>query len=182
MGGLADLWLAVRRHQELLEEASQGRLTRELRRARKARAEKPPAGGAGAPVGKRADVRRGLVEDAPRIAELLELNGMPRWVAFEERFIIAEEDGELVAVLRFREDFERLYLGLLVTDPWADEGSLAVALYTGARVMARGLGLREIRVRTRQHETFPREAGYRRWRGGWRLDVTGADRRGADDF
>ncbi len=181
MSSLGDWWFTGR-HQELLREASQKRLAQELRRARKTSAEEPPTGNATAPAGKRTDVRLGLAEDAPRIAKLLELNGMPRWVAFEERFIIVEEDGELVAVLRFREDFERLYLGLLVTDPWADEGSLAVALYTGARVMARGLGLREIRARTRQHETFPREAGYRRWRGGWRLDVTGADRRGVDDF
>lgn len=97
---------------------------------------------------------------------------MPRWVAFEERFIIAEEDGELVAVLRFREDSRRLYLGLLVTDPWVDEHSLAIALYAGGRVMARELGLREIIARTRQHETHPRAVGYRRWRGRWRLDMS----------
>jgi hypothetical protein len=111
------------------------------------------------------EVRLGLEEDAPRIAKLLELNGMPRWVAFEERFIIAEEDGDLLAVLRFREDSERLYLGLLVTDPWAEEHSLAVALYAGARVIARRLGLREIRARIFQSDTYPHDAGYRRWRG-----------------
>jgi hypothetical protein len=28
--------------------------------------------------------------DASRGADLLQLNGMPRWVAFEERFILVE--------------------------------------------------------------------------------------------
>jgi hypothetical protein len=58
----------------------------------------------------------GLAEDAPRIAELLELNGIPRWVAFEERFILAEDEGKLVAVLRFRENSEFLFLGLLTVE------------------------------------------------------------------
>jgi hypothetical protein len=175
MMGLGDWWFTGR-HQELLREASQERLARELRRARKSSAEESPTSDATEPAQKRPEVRPGLVEDAPRIAELLELNEIPRWVAFEERFIVAEDDGKLVAVLRFREDSERLYLGLLVTDPWAEEYSLAVALYTGARVIAHELGLREIQARTRQNETHPREAGYRRWRGGWRLHITGAAR------
>ena len=34
------------------------------------------------------EVRWGLPGDEGGIAELLELNGMPRWVAFEERFIV----------------------------------------------------------------------------------------------
>jgi N-acetylglutamate synthase-like GNAT family acetyltransferase len=129
-----------------------------------------------APAKKGPEVRPGLAKDTPRIAELLELNGIPRWVAFEERFIIAEDDGKLLAVLRFHEDSVRLYLGLLVTDPWAEEHSVAVALYAGARAMARGLGLQEIRAQTRQNETHPRDAGYRRWGGVWRLDVVSATR------
>jgi hypothetical protein len=175
MSGLGDWWFTGR-HQELLREASQERLAQELRRARKSSAEGLPTSGATSPAETRTEVRPGLAKDAPRIAELLELNEIPRWVAFEERFIIAEENGKLAAVLRFREDSERLYLGLLVTDPWAEEHSVAVALYAGARVIARGLGLREIRARTRQHETHPREVGYRRWGGGWRVDVASAAR------
>jgi hypothetical protein len=170
---MADFWFTGR-HQELLQKASEERLAQELRRARKSSAEEPPTSDATAPAEKRAEVRPGLAEDAPRIAELLELNGIPRWVAFEERFIVAEDDRKLVAVLRFREDSERLYLGLLVADPWAEEHSVAVALYAGARVIAHEFGLREIQARTRQNETHPRDAGYRRWRGGWRLDVDGA--------
>jgi hypothetical protein len=173
MRGLADSWFAGR-HRELLREASLARLAKELRRARKARAVELRVSDAAART--RAHVRPGLVEDAPRIAELLELNGVPRWVAFEERFIVAEEAGKVLAVLRFRAYPERLDLGLLVTDPWAEERSLAVALYAGALVMARRLGAQEVRARTRRHETYPRDAGYRRCSGGWRLGITDAAR------
>ncbi len=101
---------------------------------------------------------------------------MPRWVAYEERFIVAEEDGALVAALRFRDDFERLHLGLLVTDPWTEEHAAVAALYDGALAMARGLGLREIQAVTRRHQTFLRRAGYRRWWGAWRLQTNGPAR------
>lgn len=172
---LADFWYAGR-HRELLREASRERLAKELRHARKAvrkaRAGRPATFGgdvlAHTPADTRAVVRRGFPKDAPRVAGLLELNGMPRWVAFEERFIVAEESGKLVAALRFREGSGRLHLGLLVSDPWAEEGSLAVALYAGARAMARGLGLREVRARTRRHQRHLREAGYRARGGVWR--------------
>jgi hypothetical protein len=107
----------------------------------------------------------------------MEQHGVPRWVAFEERFILAEDEGRLVAVLRYREGSECLFLGLLVAEPRAEESTVAVDLYIGARVMARGLGLREIRARTRRDEMYPLEAGYRRWGEGWKLDLTGADRR-----
>ena len=44
----------------------------------------------------------GLLENEVKVAELLELNGMPRWVAFEERFIVAEREGEVLAAVRYR--------------------------------------------------------------------------------
>lgn len=100
---------------------------------------------------------------------------MPRWVAFEERFIVVEEGGALTAAIRFREGTEALYLGLLITDPWAEEHSVALALYSGARAIAEGFELREVRVQTRLHETYLREAGYRRWRGGWRCATRPAE-------
>ncbi len=167
MSGLADFWFAGR-HRELLREADQERLARELRRARMAAAGRPATPDAEAPAGRRPFVRRGTLRDAPRIAGLLELNGMPRWVAFEERFILVEENEALLAAIRFREERGRLHLGLLVTDPWAEEHPLAVALYVGARVVARGSGLREVRARTRRHQRHLREAGYRNGGGVWR--------------
>ena len=63
-------------------------------------------------------VRWGLPGDEGGIAELLELNGKPRWVAFEERFIVAVgRDGEILAALRYRMASKKLLLGLLVADP-----------------------------------------------------------------
>lgn len=170
MINLADLWFAGRRG-ELLREASQQRLVREAQRARKGRP-RPEESQRRTPGRKHPVVRLGLARDAPRIAVLLELNGMPRWVAYEERFILAEEEGQLMAAARFREDLENLHLGLLVTDPWAGEGPSVAALYAEAGTMAQGLGLRKVRARSRGHETLLREAGYRRYRGGWRLDAT----------
>jgi hypothetical protein len=162
----AGFWF-LGRHEELIREADQQRLAREARRARKLRARADESETRRASPRRHPVVRLGRASDAPRIAVLLELNGMPRWVAFEERFIVVEEGGMLTAAMRFREGVERLYLGLLITDPWADEFALAVALYSEARAVAEGLGLRGVRAQTRAHETYLREAGYRRWRGGW---------------
>ena len=169
----AGFWF-MGRHEELIREAGQQRLAREARRARKLRASAEESEARRVSPRQHPTVRLGLASDAWRIAVLLELNGMPRWVAFEERFIVVEEAGTLTAAVRFREGTERLYLGLLITDPWADEHSVAVALYSGARAIAEGLGLRGVRAQTRGHETYLREAGYRGWRGGWRLDVCDA--------
>lgn len=172
MSYLPDFWLAWDRHKELLREAGRERLAGELHRARDAREKEPPTDDARGCGG--TDVRRGLAEDASRVAALLELHGIPRWVAFEERFIVAERGGRVVAVLRFRQNLKRLYLGLLVTDPRAEEDPLAVGLYVGARTVARELGVREIRAGTRRHEALLARAGYRKEKEGWRLDVESA--------
>jgi hypothetical protein len=120
------------------------------------------------------EVRWGLEEDETRIAELMELNGMSRAMAFEERFIVAEKGGKVLAALRYRTEPKRLLLGLLVSDPWAEERPLAVALYSEAGDLAREMGVREVRVRPVLHvDDYPYEAGYRwRFSGGWYLDVT----------
>ena len=160
------------RHKELVREAEHERLARDLREGRKAR-----------PEGRRGDdhaepangieVRWGLLEDERRVADLLELNGMPRWIAFEERYIVAEKDGEILAALRYRTEPERLLLGLLVSDPWAEERPLTVALYAGAGKLAWEMGVCEVIARPSPREDYPREAGYRRWgRREWRLDAT----------
>ncbi|MGH3088808.1 MAG: hypothetical protein ACRDSJ_15995 [Rubrobacteraceae bacterium] len=161
-----DCVLARIRRRELLDEAEQNRLARKSRRSKNAPVEGKEHIREPCP-----EVRPGDVEDAARIADFLEVNGAPRWVAFEEHFILAEEDGEVLGVLRFREDSGQLYLGLLVTAAWAEERPLAVGLYAGARVMARGLGLREVRARARGRETHPRAAGFRRRGGKWWADV-----------
>ena len=92
------------------------------------------------------EVRWGLEDDEARIAELLELNGMRRTIASEERFIVAtaKPSGKLLAALRYRTEPKRLLLGLLVSDPWAEERPLAVALYAGTGELAREMGAREV--------------------------------------
>jgi hypothetical protein len=159
------------RHEELLREAEEERLARGLRAARASR----EAGRAGAEsVGEPEDirVRWGLIEDEAKIADLLQLNGMPRWVAFEERYVVAERGGEILAALRYRTEPKRLLLGLLISDPWAEERPLAVALYAGAAGLAREMCVGEVLARPFPHADYPREAGYRhRGRREWRLDV-----------
>jgi hypothetical protein len=121
------------------------------------------------------EVRWGLLEDEAKIADLLELNGMPRWVAFEERYVVAERHGEILAALRYRTEPKRLLLGLLISDPWAEERPLAVALYAGARELAQEMGVGEVLARPFPHADYPREAGYRRrGRREWRLEVARA--------
>jgi hypothetical protein len=118
-------------------------------------------------------VRWGLAEDEPAVADLLQLNGMPQWVAFEERFIVAERGGKVLGALRYRTESKRLLLGLLVVDPWAGEERLARALYAGAGDLARGLGVGEV-VASVPRANYPGEAGYRRRGRYWRLDTAQA--------
>jgi hypothetical protein len=157
-------WKEHRR--ELLQEAQERQLEREARRARKTRAtriysKRPVA----------VEVRWSLLEDEAKVAELMELNGMPRWVAFEGRFVVAERDGEVLAAVRYRTEPRRLLLGLLVADPWAGERRLAVALYAGARRLALGASDVVAKIDWRR-ANYLYEAGYRRWRGGWRMDLS----------
>jgi hypothetical protein len=159
------------RREELLREAERERLARGLRAARKDR-EQVGSHGSVVETLRGIEVRWGLLEDEAKIADLLELNGMPRWVAFEERYVIAERDGEILAALRYRTEPKRLLLGLLISDPWAEEHLLAVALYTGAGELAREMGVGEVFARPFPHADYPREAGYRRrGRREWRLEV-----------
>ncbi len=153
--------LARERREELLREAAERRLAR------------VSGGGSDDWGGDAVVVRWGLAEDEPAVAGLLELNGMPRWVAYEERFIVAEREGRVLGALRYRTESKRLHLGLLVVDPWAGEARLALALYAGAGELARELGVGVVLARTFAHVAdYPREAGYRRrGRLEWRLEV-----------
>ena len=146
MNNQLHLWLARDRCEELLREAARWQLIGRLRRLRKPRGE-PSRGG---PQGAReeTEVRLAHGGDAAQIARLLELRGAPAWVAFEESFLVAERGGAIVAVVRFRREARWFYLGFLATDPGVEEGPLATSLYSGARMIARDLGLRGIRSAT----------------------------------
>lgn len=171
MSYLPDFWFAWGRHRDLLQEADRERWSGQPRCTRKAGERETPVKAASAAAPVRTEVRRGLGEDQCRVAELLELCGIPRWVAFEERFIVAERGGRVVAVLRFRQDLGLLYLGFLVADPRVEEGALEVSLYTGARKIARELGVKEVRAGTQGNEAHLARAGYRKGSEGWQLDV-----------
>jgi hypothetical protein len=115
LGRWADFGAWRKRRREAVREAQERGLEREARKVREAFA---AVNGTG-----KVEVRWGLDEDEAKIAELLEFNGMPRWVAFEERFLVAAKpDGRVVAAVRYRTQSKRLVLGLLVADPWAGSG------------------------------------------------------------
>jgi len=162
LGGLEAYDLYRRRLEELVREAEAGRLAREARRGG------GPSGGG--PV----RVRWGLEEDCERVAGLLDLNGAPRWIAFEERFILAEEGGTLLGALVYRTEPKRMRLGLLLVDPWAGEERVATALYRGATELAAELGVKEIRARGGGR--YLARSGYRPYPGGWRCQPRAASR------
>jgi hypothetical protein len=163
-----DLEIARGRQEELLREAEERRIARALRKARRSVKEDRRSATReleGLKVG------WGLAEKEPAVAELLELNGIPRWVAFEERFIVAQKDGKVLGAVRYRMESKRLLLGLLVVDPWAGEERLAVALYRDSRELAREIGAGEV-ITSVSRAGYPGLAGYQRWGRGWRLDTT----------
>jgi hypothetical protein len=125
--------------------------------------------GSGEPAEAETEVRWGRSEDELQIARLLELNGVPRWLAFEERYIVAEERGEVVAALGYRTAHRELFLGLLVVDPLGGERCLAEALYAGALELAREAGISEVCTRA-LYSNYPDEIKYH-WRGGWYADM-----------
>jgi hypothetical protein len=143
-----------KRHGEALREAQVRALDREARKIREAFAHSDGRAAV--------DVRWGSRSDESRIAELLELNGMPRWVAYEERFVVAEDGGEVMAAVRYRTEPGRLLLGLLVADPWRDGETLAAALYSGARALAWDAGIPTLVARVTGNPRGARTAGFRR--------------------
>ena len=167
MGDPFGLELAKVRQEELLREAEERRIARSLRRFRrggtKGRSEElaEPEG---------VEVRWGMAEDERAVADLLELNSMPRWISFEDRFVVAKKDGKVLGAVRYRTESKRLVLGLLVVDPWAGEERLARALYRGAGELARELGVHEV-VASASRAGYAARAGYRHRGRGWRLDV-----------
>src|SRR5918993_5222770 len=160
MGDPFGLEMAKVRQDELLREAEERRIARALRRFR--RGEGDDEG----PVEREGvEVRWGLAGDEGAVADLLELNGMPRWISFEERFLVAQKDGKVLGAVRYRTESKRLMLGLLVVDPWAGEEQLALALYRGSKELARAIGVAEI-IASESREGYSGRAGYRRWGGG----------------
>jgi hypothetical protein len=145
------------RVKDLLREAEQRRLTRVLREAQRA---------------KGIEVRWSLPGDEHKIAALHELNGRPRWEAFEERFIVAEANGRILSALPYQTTSKRLWVGPLITDPWTEERSVARALYAGLGDLAREIGVGEVLAQPVSHADYPYKAGYLRCGPWWWLDAT----------
>lgn len=163
----SDFGVYRERSRDLLREAEAVRLARVARKGAVERRRLPLHDDEGVSI----QVRWGRVDDEAGISKLLDLNGMPRWIAFEERFIVAIEHGVVLAALRYRTESKRLILGLLVVDPWAGERRLARALYTGARNLGREMGVSEVLAARGPHTDYPGEMGYRKWGRWWRLDA-----------
>jgi len=164
MGRWADFAAWRERRGEALREAQERALDREAGKIREAFAHSNERAAV--------EVRWGLRSDESRIAGLLELNGMPRWVAYEERFVVAEDGWEVIAAVRYRTEPERLILGLLVADPWRDGEALAVALYSGARALAWDAGIPTLVARITGNPGGARAAGFRRRAWGLRAEAT----------
>lgn len=156
-----ELWRV--RRKGLLREAEQRRLAWELREARRA---------------ERIKVRWGLPGDEHKIVELLELNGRPRWEAFEDRFIVAEQKDKILSALPYQTASKRLCAGLPITDPWVEERPLARTLYIGLGELAREIGVGEVLARPVSYADYPYEAGYLRCGSCWWLDTNRPAERG----
>ncbi|MBA2712575.1 MAG: hypothetical protein H0U55_03345, partial [Rubrobacteraceae bacterium] len=102
MGDPFGIESARERQKDLLREAEERRIARSLRKARRGAA----VDRRGEPV-EDVDVRWGLAEDEVAVADLLELNGVPRWVAFEEKFIVAQKDCKVLGAVRYRTESKR---------------------------------------------------------------------------
>ncbi len=117
------------------------------------------------------EVRTSRLEDAIRIAGLLEFHGMSPWLAEEEKFLVAEQRSErtgILAALEYRTAANGLLLGYLVTDPRIKERPLARALYTEAYALATKLDIIDIRARPTLYRDYPYDVGYWRWGRHWR--------------
>ena len=113
------------------------------------------------------------LEDETRIAALLEFHGVPSRLAEEEKFLVAQRNGEgILAALEYRVEASGLMLGRLVTDPRVKERPLARALYTEAYALAMSLGITEIRARPTLYGDYPYDVGYWRWGRNWHCCAT----------
>ena len=114
-------------------------------------------------------VRRSGLTDSSGVANILRMNGLPGQLSHEEAFLVAEAKGDILAVLAYRVEAQRLSLGIMAADPWANEGALARLLYAEAHSLARELGLKEVRALPNVYGVYCHTVGYRKRAGGWQL-------------
>lgn len=122
--------------------------------------------------GQKTEIRARLAapEDEDRLRRLLEWNDVPRHLAVEKCFLVAEQGEALPAALEYRVVGSSLSLGPLLSDLWGPERLPARVLYAEARILAREAGLREVRADAYPWSDYPYEVGYRRRGPIWRAD------------
>ncbi len=114
-------------------------------------------------------VRRSELTDSSAVAKLLRMNGVPGQLSHEEAFLVVEAKGDILAVLAYRVEVQRLSLGIMAVDPCANEDALARLLYAEAHSLARELGLTEVRALANVYGDYRHTAGCRKRLGSWRL-------------
>lgn len=122
-------------------------------------------------VVERLTLREARAKDEKEVSRLLWVNAMPGKPVPEGRFVVAEERGEVLATVGCRAKRGSLVLGPLAMDPLVNEYRFAVALYSGAKLLARGMEMREVWADADEHREYLLEAGYARRVGGWRIFV-----------
>ncbi|MDQ3507733.1 MAG: GNAT family N-acetyltransferase [Actinomycetota bacterium] len=117
------------------------------------------------------EVRWSEVGDVEAVGNLLEFDGSSRDGAFGDRFIVAEEEGRILAAARVWAAPGRMDLWGFVSDPRVRGDEIAAEMYRGAWELARELGVPEVWADDDRHRESLLEAGYRRRIGGWRHDA-----------
>ncbi|WP_047865455.1 hypothetical protein [Rubrobacter aplysinae] len=117
------------------------------------------------------EIRRATADDANAVASIRHRAGVGGPNILKERFLVAEERGQVLAVARYRKARGGLMLDRAVADPQVEEYRFAVLLYGGAGELARTLERRLVWVECDTHREYLLESGYVRRVGGWRLDV-----------
>lgn len=113
-------------------------------------------------VVERLTLREARAKDEKEVSRLLWVNAMPGKPVPEGRFVVAEERGEVLATVGCRAKRGSLVLGPLAMDPLVNEYRFAVALYSGAKLLARGMEMREVWADADEHREYLLEAGYAR--------------------
>ena len=114
-------------------------------------------------------VRRSGLADSSGVANILRMNGVPSQLSHKEAFLVVEARGEILAVLAYRVEAQRLSLGIMAADRWANESALARLLYAEAHSLARELGLRDVRALANVYGDYRHTVVYRKRAGGWQL-------------
>lgn len=116
------------------------------------------------------EVRWSGADDIEAVGNLLEFDGSSTTGGDADgRFIVAEEDGMVVGVVRVRAVPSRMDLWGFVADPRVGADEIAEETYRGASELAGELGVPAVWADDEWHRDALLAAGYRRRVGGWKF-------------